>query len=92
MASIDPKRKAGPVGRARLSSTLMRRPGLMDPRLRRQQNLLATNRRTARGVDNLALDYTAVPLGIQVELEKLVVKVNEIIANLKARGLMEQEP
>lgn len=89
---IDPRQKAGPVGRPRLSYALMQRKGLADPRQRRSANLLATNRRTARGVNDVALDYTGVPLVEEVQLQILVSKINELLANLRERGLMELTP
>lgn len=89
MAMIPPTHKAGPLGRARVSSVLRKRPN-GDPRERRNFNLLATNRRTARGVDALVLDYTGIPLVEETQLRLVVDKVNEIIAGLKERGLMEQ--
>ena len=92
MPIIDPRKKAGPVGRSRLSTTLMRRQGLMDPRLRRQANLLATNKRTARGVNPAVLDYTGVATVNEAQLRILENKLNEVIANLVERGLMEALP
>lgn len=89
MANIPPTRKAGPLGRARLSTVLMRRPGLVEPSLLQNANILATGRRTARGQPDVALDYTAVPSGVQAEMEKLVLAHNSLLATLRARGLME---
>lgn len=92
MTTIRPQTKAGPPGRASLSPVLMRRPGLGDPRQRSNADLLATNARTARGVDALVLDYTAVPSGTQEQLEIVVAKLNELIDNMRTRGLMENTP
>lgn len=93
MTIIDPRKKAGPLGRGRISTALMQRVGLMDPRLRRNANLLATNRRTARGVDYLNLGLTEIPPPqIDVQLARVESKINEIVAALKNRGLMEETP
>lgn len=92
MPRIDAKTKAGPPGRPRLSFALMQRKGLMDPRQRRSANLLATNKRTARGVGGLSIDYTGVPTGVQTEMVKIVAKIEEIVANLVERSLMENLP
>lgn len=90
MALPDPKFRAGPPGRARMSPTLMRRP-LGEPRMFKNASLLATNRRTARGVVPLNLGLNESPaVPVAEQMARIEAKVNEIVANLVQRGLMEK--
>jgi hypothetical protein len=70
----------------------MRRPQ-GDPRTRRSANLLATNQRTARGVERLNLGLSEVPPPmIDEQLARIEAKMNEIVAALQERHLMELLP
>ena len=89
---IQPLKKAGPLGRARTSVVLQKRP-MGDPRIRRNANLLATNRRTARGVSllNTGVNDTPPPV-IDEQVRRIEASVNSIILALQERGLMETGP
>lgn len=86
----DRKRRAGPVGRARLSPTLAKR-AMGDPNVYRNANLLATNRRTSPGVLDLDLQVGG-SLTVNQQMQAIEDKVNEITAALRAGGLMENSP
>lgn len=90
MAVPGRAQRAGPVGRARVSSVLQSRPQ-GDPRVRRNANLLATNRRTAPGVTDLDLQVGG-SLTVDQQMALIQDALNAALAALREGGLMESEP
>lgn len=90
MAVPGRAQRAGPVGRARVSATLQGRPQ-GDPRVRRNANLLATNRRTAPGVANLDLSIGG-SLTVDQQMTLIQTAMNTVLAALREGGLMETQP
>ncbi len=86
----DRKRRAGPLGRVRLSPTLMRRVQ-GDPNVYRNANLLATNRRTAPGVPELDLRVGGSPAPtVDEQMTAIQETLNAYRTALIAGGLMEE--
>lgn len=92
MASTKPLLKAGPFGRAQLSPTLQRRPQ-GDPRERTNAAILATNKRTARGITRLDLGLSLQTPPTDTERwTRIEAWARAMQDALILRSLMEQNP
>lgn len=88
----DRKRRPGPIGRPRLSRTLMNRP-LGDPNIFRSADLLATNRRTAPGVAPLDLHVGGSPaLTVDEQMQLIETFCNALRQSLITGQLQEEAP